>query len=291
MNKSKEETKIKIVFKILILSILFFILRSIIFAGLFQQMFDLPAPSIESPGLLLLFNFLTCFVFTLAITPIVFRSTLSKTKLRWTLMSILIGIPILINQIEAFFFEGSVDMSQKELYIYSLGNICAAVVYTFVVTAIFDKKISTDTTAHSFLVAREQLYWKIPLAAGVIYPIIYLLFGTLLFTLWPPVKAFYADIGTPSMASVLAFQVFRGSLWMIPGLLIVAHTKGDLRSIFLTTGCVFAVFMSTEILAPVDFMPLDVRMGHFVELFLSHFLWGVVLVYMFRQKTPKASQV
>ena len=282
MNKSKEETKIKIAFKILILSILFFILRTIIFAGLFQQMFDLPTPSIESPGLLLLFNFLTCFVFTLAITPIVFRSTLSKTKLRWTLMSILIGIPILINQIEAFFFEGSVDMSQKELYIYSLGNICAAVVYTFVVTAIFDKKISTDTTAHSFLIARKQLFWKIPLAAGVVYPFIYLIFGTLLFILWPPAAAFYADIETPSMASVVVFQVFRGSLWMIPGLLIVAHTKGNLQSVFLTTGFVFAVFMSTEILAPVDFMPLEVRMGHFVELFLSHFLWGVVLVYMFR---------
>lgn len=259
-------------------------LRTFIFAGIFQQVFDLPEPQIESPGLLLLFNFFICFMFSLAITPLIFRSTLPKKSLRSVLVIMLIGIPILINQIEAFFFQGAVDMSQKELLVYSFGNMCAAVIFSFAATKVFEKTIETDTTATSFLVERKQLFWKIPVAAFVIYPFIYLLSGSLLFALYEAVKEFYAEVGTPDQTLVIIFQLFRGLLWMIPGILTFSHVKGKTGHIALMTGCIFAIFMSVEILTPVDFMPLEVRMGHFVELFISHFVWGVMMVYLFRRK-------
>jgi hypothetical protein len=274
----------KNLFKILGLAVLFFILRNIVFAGLLSQVFNLPEPAVESPALLLLFNFCNCVVFTLALMPIVFRSTLPGKSLTIILMIILIGIPIVINQIEAFFFKGAVDMSQKALRIYSLGNICAAVLFAFAVTKVFASTIGADTTRTSFLVAKKQLFWKIPLTALVIYPFIYLLFGTLLFTLYTPAREFYANMEMPDEGAVIGFQLLRGLLWMIPGILTFSHVKGTKRDIALLTGCIFALFMSVEILAPVDFMPLAVRMGHFVELFLSHFLWGTIMVYMLRSR-------
>ena len=284
---SKIKNLIINILKILLLSVIFFILRTIVFVGIFQYIFDLPKPDIESPGLLLFFNFFISFVFTLALIPIIFRSTLSKKNLWYIIVIILIGIPIIINQIEAFFFHGSVDMSRKELFIYSLGNICAAFIFSFAMIKVFEKTIETDTKSTSFLVNRKHFFWKIPLAAFIIYPFIYLFFGSLLYGLYAPVKEFYSRLDIPNQNFILLFQLFRGLLWMIPGILTFSHVKGKKIHIALMTGCIFAIFMSVEILAPVDFMPLKVRMGHFIELIISHFLWGVILVYLFRKTTVK----
>jgi hypothetical protein len=277
--------------KIILLSIIFFILRTIIFAGFFQIIFNLPKPDIKSSGLLLFFNYLICVIFTLVLIPIVFRSTLSRKNLWYIIAIILIGIPIVINQIEAFFFKDSVNMSSKELLVYSLGNICAALIFSFIIIKVFKRIVEADTKATFFLVSRKQFLWKIPLAAFIIYPFIYLFFGSLLFSFYAPVKEFYSQLEIPNQSFILLFQLLRGLLWMIPGILTFSHIKGKKVHIAFITGLIFAIFMSIEILVPVNFMPLKVRVGHFIELFISHFIWGFILVYLFRNSAIKKNEI
>lgn len=249
----------KTVSKLLLLSFIYFILRSIIFAGLVQQVFSLPMPELDNPGSVMLFNFFVSIIFTVIIFPL--RSS------RSAMYSVLIGIPVIINQIETFFFEGSVTMSVKELLSYSLGNILAALFLILIYTMFF----KSSKTRESRVVRAKSLI--IPV---LIYPVIYLFFGSLLF-LYSPAKEYYSSIGTPSMISILVFQLFRGVLWLIPSVLIRKTVKFPRKTTALYMGILYASLMSLEILVPVDFMPINIKLAHFVELFGSHLVWGIIM--------------
>lgn len=269
-----------IIIKVSFLSVVLFILRTA-FAGLYQQLFNLPLPNIDSQGTLLLFNYGICLTFTIIISIIMLRTTLRGMKLGISIFLILSGIPIIINQIEAFFFSGAVNMSTKELLVYSFANICAAFIFSWVVVLFF-KNITMNNDNTSYLLNRKQLLWRIPLLVVIVYPAIYLLFGSLL-QMYLPAKAYYKSFQIPSIEIVALFQIFRGLLWMIPGILTFSYMKGDRINVAVISGLIFAIFMSAEILVPVDFMPLEVRYAHFIELSMSHFIWGIIMVLFLRK--------
>lgn len=249
----------KTVLKLFLLSIIYFILRSIMFAGLVQQIFSLPIPDLENPGRVMLYNFVISIIFTTIIYPIRTHRTAMGTAL--------IGIPVIINQIETFFFEGSVLMTVKELLCYSLGNIIAAVIFIF----IYRKFFKNDKTKGGYVKGVRSYMTTV-----LFYPVIYLFFGSLLF-LYSPVKEYYSSIGTPTMLSIIFFQLFRGVLWMVPSFYILKTVSYSRKITAIYLGLLYALLMSVEILIPVDFMPLNIKLAHFVELFYSHFVWGIVV--------------
>lgn len=257
----------KTVSKLLLLSIIYFILRSIIFAGLVQHVFSLPMPELKNPGSVMLFNFVVAVVFTYIIFPL--RSS------RSTMISVLVGVPIIINQIETFFFKGSITMSVKELMSYSLGNILAAVLFVLIYRSLFRHVSASGNSIKGFR------NYVIPV---LIYPVIYLFFGSLLF-LYSPAKEYYSNIGTPSIINIIVFQLFRGGLWLLPSILILKTVPFTRKVTALYMGFLYAILMSLEILVPVDFMPSNIKWAHFLELFCSHLVWGIIITYRLKNTT------
>lgn len=133
-------------YKLFFLSVIFFLLR-IIFSVILQTVFSLPIPEVGNKIALVLFNYLVALVLTIITYPILRSSTVSVGKTRLTLASVLILIPIIINQIEAFFFKGSVDnISTEELLVYSLANIIAAIVFIFIYSSMIKPELIKNIT-------------------------------------------------------------------------------------------------------------------------------------------------
>jgi len=49
---------------------------------------------------------------------------------------------------------------------------------------------------------------------------------------------------------------------------------------YILMGLLLSVSLATPLLVPNDFMPPDVRLGHFFELLIENFLFGVILTYI-----------
>jgi len=78
-------------------------------------------------------------------------------------------------------------------------------------------------------------------------------------------------------------QALRGLLWTGLGLTVVRAMKGSVVEKALAVGALFAVVMSAGLLLPNPYMPYDVRMIHLVETASSDFLFGCLLVWLFRR--------
>jgi len=136
--------------------------------------------------------------------------------------------------------------------------------------------------------------WRLLLAA-VAYVALYFTFGYYVAWRRPAITAYYQGTdpgsfwlslhnmlrGTPWLAPV---QALRGLLWTGLGLTVVRNLRGSVVEKALAVGALFAVVMCAGLLLPNPFMPHEVRMIHLVETASSNFLFGCLLVWLFRPK-------
>ncbi len=137
-----------------------------------------------------------------------------------------------------------------------------------------------------------QERWKV-LLASVAYVALYFTFGYYVAWRKPAITAYYqgTDPGTfwLGMKNMLRetpwlplVQALRGLLWTGLGLTVVRAMRGSVGEKALAVGALFAVVMSAGLLLPNPYMPYDVRMIHLVETASSDFLFGCLLVWLFR---------
>jgi len=140
-----------------------------------------------------------------------------------------------------------------------------------------------------------QERWKV-LLASVAYVALYFTFGYHVAWRNPAITAYYQgnDPGTfgLSLQNMLReapwlppVQALRGLLWTGLGLTVVRGMRGSMVEKALTVGALFAVVMNAGLLLPNPFMPAEVRMIHLAETASSNFLFGCLLVWLFRPKT------
>ena len=134
--------------------------------------------------------------------------------------------------------------------------------------------------------------WRL-LLASAFYTALYFTFGYYVAWRNPAVTAYYqgTDPGTFGLMllNVLrqtpwlpVVQVVRGLLWTGLGLTVMRTLRGSVVEKALAVGALFAVVMDAGLLLPNPYMPYDVRRIHLIETASSNFLFGCLLVVLFR---------
>jgi len=77
------------------------------------------------------------------------------------------------------------------------------------------------------------------------------------------------------------FQIFKGALWILIGLLVLMATEGPWIKKGVILGFLFAILGSSGLLLPNPVMPFMVRMAHLIETAPSSFIWGLIIVWFF----------
>lgn len=131
------------------------------------------------------------------------------------------------------------------------------------------------------------------LLAGLIYFILFIASGLLLFTpianALDPVEAATYSAGFQAPAWLPLFLIARGILWALLALPLIRGLPvgSGSGSHFLTNGALvgllFALLMANNLLFPGDIAP-TMRAAHFVELFVENFLFGLALVWLFTSR-------
>ncbi|MDX1501368.1 MAG: hypothetical protein R3325_03320 [Thermoanaerobaculia bacterium] len=136
--------------------------------------------------------------------------------------------------------------------------------------------------------------WK-SAVGGLLFVALYYLFGYYVAWRTPEVREFYGGTDPGSflaqMASVmegtpwmLPFQLARGLLWVALAVLAMRMMRGPLWRVALSVSILFGV-PALYLLLPNPLMPDPVRMAHLLETAPCQFLFGALVVFLFRRRT------
>jgi len=282
-----QKSIILIVLRVIILAIIIAILSSIDFLGLKLTV---------SWGSNLFLISLMALLQSMVISYPVIRSRWSGWKLILTIFFIYYGVTTFMTQIESVvFLQYLVDIIPVEATpgLFLNGAISAVIISPVAVILYGKYKKSTveNGTNQRLIMPAKQWIWKV-LIIAVIYVFIYLLFGALVAK---PLagKAFdeyYANLQMPSW--IIPFQILRGIIWILISLPIIRMMKGKIWETKLAVSLVLSVLISSLVIPPNEFMPSAIRHAHFVEIFLSMFLFGWITVWIltFKRKTKGSNE-
>jgi len=121
---------------------------------------------------------------------------------------------------------------------------------------------------------------------AVLYVVIYVGFGALVFRplAGRAFQEYYAGLTLPFW--ILLFQMVRAILWVGMALLVIEVMKGAWWEMRLGVALLFSVLMGSLLLFPNPYMPVNIRMAHFVEITSSNFLFGWVVVWVLLRRRP-----
>lgn len=222
------------------------------------------------------------------------RSRYSDRRLFVTVFTFIFGVMSFMTQIETLYFNGSIHMPWLLILI---------VVFTGAVVGLangwfalnFKKRNSSEALFH-FDGALYPTLSKVILLS-LVYMVFYFVFGYYIAWQFPELRQFYSGSSDrlPFIIHMknqlftdpylIAFQVIRGGLWTGIGYIALKglqrHNKLET---YILIGLILSLPLSTPLFSPNDYMPPGVRFGHFFELLIENFLFGVILSYMFQRR-------
>ena len=261
-----------------------FLLKVISLALILALLYWLPIPGIRASSEAgnLIYWFLVAFLDILVLSYMIVNSKWSGWKLVLATFAVFYGVTTFLSQIETIvfltYFEEIIpaEMIPK---LFVEGFIVAAVFSPIAVILHGKMEESPQEYTKEFSLPLKAWIWKL-LLIGIVYMFIYIAFGALVFK---PLagKAFdeyYANLQLP--AWILPFQILRGIVW---GLLAIPILKmiDDWKKARLAVALLYSVLMASLLLVPNPYMPDVIRRAHFVEILLSNFLFGWLVVTIF----------
>jgi hypothetical protein len=224
-------------------------------------------------------------LFSIAVSYPIIRSRWSGWPLVLTMAVVLFGIMTFLSQIETVvYLKYLVDIVPAEMIprMFLQGAI-VAVLFSPLAVLVHGRMRRKDfflmdlntrlnmPTAH--------WVWKLALLA-VIYVLIYLGFGMFVFQplAGDAFQQFYKGLEIPSW--ILLFQGLRGLIWVAMALPIIRMMKGSLWETGLAVSLLYAVLMGGLLLLPNPYMPEVISRAHFVEVALSNFFYGWIVVWV-----------
>ncbi|NJE25697.1 hypothetical protein E3E22_03480 [Thermococcus sp. MV5] len=243
-----------------------------------------PIPKVRSSSEVgnLIYWLLVAFLDTLVLSYMIVNSKWSGWKLVLATFAVFYGIMTFLSQIETIvfltYFEEIIppEMIPK---LFVEGFIVAAVFSPIAVIVHGKMRESLQKPTKEFSLPLKVWTWKL-LLIGIVYMLIYIAFGALVFK---PLagKAFdeyYANLQLP--AWILPFQILRGIVWGILAIPIVKMID-DWKKTRLAVALLYSLLMASLLLVPNPYMPDVIRRAHFVEILLSNFLFGWLVVTIF----------
>lgn len=132
--------------------------------------------------------------------------------------------------------------------------------------------------------------WRIILA-DIVYLFLYILAGFTLQFVYPQLIEFY-DGKLPSISIMIQTQVFvRGLLFIAVAFLILRTTNTNFIKSAALVGSIFSILGGiSPLLPPNELMPQNIRIAHGVEVSISNFLYGIILVYILWQNKSEGKK-
>lgn len=248
-----------------------------------------PSDSINS----LLSLLLLCFLNAIMVIWYTKRSRYSGKKLFINILIIIFGIMSVMTQMETIYFNKSINMPLLMIFI---------TVFTTAMVGVFSGMYAVKVEAKSEVQVRNEYELKMfstkkniekIIFLSFVYMIFYFLFGYFIAWQFPELRQFYT--GTKDILPfgihiknqinqdpfLIVFQIFRGFLWTMIGytLLHGISVKNQVEK-YILMGLLLCVPLATPLLVPNDFMPPIIRYGHFFELLIENFIFGVILTYI-----------
>ncbi len=294
MTRTKSKTVITLVIKIIALTFALLIIQAIAskVAGMDTSLQQQVDPAVAGQ-----YALLTSFLFTGVLSYPIMRSTWSGWKLVLTIAVVFYGVMTFLSQIETVvFLKYLVDIVDPEMIpkLFIQGAIVAAMFSPIAVWAHGKMKRSEDISLQKpdnrLVMTTSQWAWKLTLLA-IIYVLIYISFGQFVFIplAGDAFEEFYVGLEMPQW--VLLLQAVRALIWVALAIPVIRMMKGPWWEAGLAVALMFSVLMGALLLIPQDIMPDAIRMAHFVEVTLSNFLFGWIVVFVLNYQRPLKKQI
>lgn len=234
------------------------------------------------------------FLNVLVIAWLVNRTHLRGFKLALWVFFLLFGVMFFMTQIETLLFNSTIEMPLPVIGA-TVASGALATLSVAILAVLYCRKLGPPTPRDVWIDPKRNVTKLLILAA--IYMIFYFVFGY--YTAWqvPGLREFYTGSVEiipfwPHIADVLrnnialpVFQIVRGLMWAGLGYAAIVGL-GNARAWerFILVGLILSVGLATPLLVPNEFMPPVVRAGHFFELVIENFLFGVLVALFFRPK-------
>jgi hypothetical protein len=220
----------------------------------------------------------------IAIVYLTNRLQLSGWKRIAATAFVVYGIQLFMTQMETWIFrEAFPTMGQSELVkLVTMGLVVIFLASAFA-ALLWKNNIATVFKAEERSVLRGWGY-KIPILS-VAYMLLYFFFGTYVAFRSEALRNFYeTSLGNINTNGLIVTQIFRGALWVLLCLPLVRWLKGNRTEKVIATALFLALLPTILLFFPNPFMPYEIRMYHFVEVFLSNGIFGSLVAWWLASK-------
>lgn len=227
---------------------------------------------------------------SIAIIYLIHRIRLEGIKLILITASMVYGIQIFMTQIETWLFIEAFPMFNKnELLKLFIGGLVLFIAVTTIAYLIFKPKHVVGSLSFENFISKSWK-WKVP-SLSIIYMLLYVAFGTIIAWRSEELRNFYAEsVSDINYTMLRIIQILRGFLWILFVLPILIWLKGSRNEKIVSISLLLAVLPTVLLLFPNPYMPAEVRLTHFVEVFLSNGIFGILLGYTLTQTDKSSSR-
>jgi hypothetical protein len=194
------------------------------------------------------------------------------------------GIQIFMTQIETWIFINAFpSITPDVLTNIFVTNLIQIVVVTIVGYFLWKPKVSSTPDA-KLSINIPGKWWKMA-ALSVLYMILYFTFGYFIAWQVEALREFYHSSVIHITNTELVFiQIGRGTLWVLFCLPSILYLKGSRTEKVIIMASMMAILPTILLLMPNPFMPLSIRMAHFIEVFLSNGIFGTCIALLMTAK-------
>ncbi len=281
---------IKLSLKIILLT-MFYLVLSMISGGLLS--IGLAPPPAEQMGVVFLGAVAVALVNSLVAALIIRSSAWYGWRLAGTLIFSFYGVTTIMTTIEAVYFAPALGYAYREVLSMVPGLLLPNLVTLTIFMPIAVRMLGwwsaeNEAAAYSARLVMSAKQWVLKLAAiGVIYYLFYITFGFVVAWSNPNLQAMYGAGASNTMLmlwGVIPLQLFRGVLWVVFALPIMRLSSVHNWRLALLVGLFYSLPMSIGLIMPNELMPdASARFSHFIEITLSNFLFGMVVVWLFQR--------
>lgn len=256
------------------------------------------APEAFSAAMLLV----VCFLHVLVLYIFVCYTRWRGINLIITIFFLVFIIQFFLSIIEAIWFNNSLNMPASGQKFLLLSGFILALTFSPLFVWISGKmKPKGDQ-----LVPGINWFELLSLESGIkvlvlivfIYPMLYNLAGYFIAWQFESVRLFYTDsTGKEAFGVMLLqnfrsglyfFQIPRGLIWVLLALPVYYSVEGSYIRKGVIIGLLFATLMNAQHLLPNPYFPAEVSFAHFIETYISNFIWGFSIAWILNWHPKKS---
>ena len=228
--------------------------------------------------------FIAGFIYSAVILFVCSNSRKSGNKLIVQLTALIIGVNVIMTQIETLYFQEAFPViTNKEMIGLFIRGILVNLIFVPSTIVIFNKK--TVMQDKNFIWSSS--WWKYLLAV-LLYVPVYLGFG-MIAQLSPALQEEYAEwmMDSRLIQFLPLWTLFRGALWTFL-VFVIMDLFSERKKSIIAVIIIFTVFVAVSLIHPSVLMSQELRVVHFFEITASMTLYGFISAKLV-SKTKKIS--